>query len=169
MGQPRPPLHLFVSFQTHITIFSTNRYVRKCPSSIQCRDSNTWPLEHESPPLTTRPGLSPMCLFFFSSPTLHFWKILFLISFYFNFGQSNFTSSLFRFFESVFVSFQFEECTTTTTTTTTTFAKVGEVFKNKLFNLKASLKPSICTFNLSTFHLGIPYHWNLLYVHYNDS
>ena len=31
--------------------------VKKCPSSIQCRDSNTWPLENESPPITTRPGL----------------------------------------------------------------------------------------------------------------
>ena len=27
--------------------------------SIQCRDSNSRPLEHESPPITTRPGLLP--------------------------------------------------------------------------------------------------------------
>ena len=31
------------------------------PSSIQCRDSNSRPLEHESPPITTRPVLPPMC------------------------------------------------------------------------------------------------------------
>ena len=34
-------------------------FVKKCPSSIQCRDSNPRPLEHESPPITTRPGLPP--------------------------------------------------------------------------------------------------------------
>ena len=28
-----------------------------CPSSIQHQDSNPQPLEHESPPITTRPGL----------------------------------------------------------------------------------------------------------------
>ena len=63
MGQPRPLFHLFSSFQTCITNFTnftTNRYVKKCPSSIQCRDSNSQPLEHESPPITTRPGLLPM-------------------------------------------------------------------------------------------------------------
>ena len=30
-----------------------------CPSSIRCRDSNPRPLECESPPITTRPGLPP--------------------------------------------------------------------------------------------------------------
>ena len=29
----------------------------KCPSSIRCRDSNPQPSEHESPPITTRPGI----------------------------------------------------------------------------------------------------------------
>ena len=57
MGQPRPLFHLFLSFQTHITIFTTNRYVKKCPSNIWCQDSNSWPLAHESPPITTGPGL----------------------------------------------------------------------------------------------------------------
>ena len=28
-----------------------------CPSSIRSWDSNSRPLEHESPPITTRPGL----------------------------------------------------------------------------------------------------------------
>ena len=58
IGQPRPLFHLFSSFQTQITIFTTNK-CEKCPSSIRCRDSNTQPLAHESPPITTRPGLLP--------------------------------------------------------------------------------------------------------------
>ena len=33
--------------------------VKKCPSSIQCRDLNPRPFEHESSPITTRPGLPP--------------------------------------------------------------------------------------------------------------
>ena len=31
--------------------------VKKCPSSLRCWDSNSHPLESESPPITTRPGL----------------------------------------------------------------------------------------------------------------
>ena len=57
MGQPWPLFSLFSSFQTHITIFTTNRYVKKCPCSIQSRYSNSQPLEHDSSPITTRPGL----------------------------------------------------------------------------------------------------------------
>ena len=34
--------------------------VKKCPSSIRCWDLNPQPLEHESPPLTIRPGLPPI-------------------------------------------------------------------------------------------------------------
>ena len=33
--------------------------MKKCPPSIQCWDWNSQPLEHESPPITTRPGLPP--------------------------------------------------------------------------------------------------------------
>ena len=33
--------------------------VKKCLSIIWCRDSNPRPLEHESPSITTRPGLPP--------------------------------------------------------------------------------------------------------------
>ena len=33
--------------------------VKKCPSSIRCRDSNPGPSEYESPTITTRPGLLP--------------------------------------------------------------------------------------------------------------
>ena len=46
----------FWSFQTNITIFTTN-ICEKCPSSIWCRDLNPRPLECESLPITTRPGL----------------------------------------------------------------------------------------------------------------
>ena len=34
--------------------------VKICPSSILCQDSNSQPLERESPPMTTRPGLPPL-------------------------------------------------------------------------------------------------------------
>ena len=34
-------------------------YVNKCPSSIQCWDANPQPLERESLPITTGPGLPP--------------------------------------------------------------------------------------------------------------
>ena len=50
--------HLFSSFHTHISNFTTNK-CEKCPSSIWCRDSNSRPFEHESPPITTRAGLPP--------------------------------------------------------------------------------------------------------------
>ena len=31
--------------------------MKKYPASIRCRESNPQPLEHESPPMTTRTGL----------------------------------------------------------------------------------------------------------------
>ena len=43
-------------------------YVKKCPSSIWCWDSNPWPSECESIPITTTPGLPP-----FFKNCLHFW------------------------------------------------------------------------------------------------
>ena len=46
---------LFSSFQTNITIITTNQ-CEKWPSGIWCWDSNPQPLEHESSPITTRPG-----------------------------------------------------------------------------------------------------------------
>ena len=49
----------FWPFQTNIIIiFTTNIW----PSSIQWRDSNPQPSEHEHPPITTRPGLPLNCL-----------------------------------------------------------------------------------------------------------
>ena len=51
-------------FKKHITILTTNK-CKKCPSSIWCRDSNSRPLEHESAPITTRPGFPPKNDFMF--------------------------------------------------------------------------------------------------------
>ena len=47
---------IFSLFQTNNTILTTNQ-CEKCPSSIQCKDSNPQPLKHELSPITTRPGL----------------------------------------------------------------------------------------------------------------
>ena len=55
------PASLFIyfhSFQTNNTIFTTNQ-CEKCPSSKWLWDSNPRPLEHESSPITTKPGLPP--------------------------------------------------------------------------------------------------------------
>ena len=50
----------FRSFQTNNTILTTNQCEKmSCPSSIRHWDSNPRPLECESPPITTRPGLPP--------------------------------------------------------------------------------------------------------------
>ena len=63
MGQPWPLfLSLFSSFQTYITIFTTNKW-GKCPSSKWRWDLNPQTLEHESPPITTWPGLPPETIF----------------------------------------------------------------------------------------------------------
>ena len=58
MGRPRPLFRLFSSYQhTHY------KFYNKCPCSILCWDSNSWPLEHESPSITTRPGLPQQNMF----------------------------------------------------------------------------------------------------------
>ena len=57
--------HFFIyfwSFQTNITIFTT-KICEKCPSSIWCQDSKPQPLECESLPIMTRPGLPPLINF----------------------------------------------------------------------------------------------------------
>ena len=51
-------LPTFVILHTSKFLQQTN--VNKCPSSIQCRDSNSRPLQHESHPIITRPGLPPL-------------------------------------------------------------------------------------------------------------
>ena len=61
MGQPRPLFNLFSVFFKQTSLqFLQQMYVKKCPSSIRCRDSNPQPLECESFPITTRPGLPPI-------------------------------------------------------------------------------------------------------------
>ena len=65
MGQTRPIFFFFWVFQTNSTIFTTNQCEKMaCPSRIRCRDSNPRPLDHESSPITTGPGLPPMFVFF---------------------------------------------------------------------------------------------------------
>ena len=65
MGQTRPLFRFYFRlFQTN-NYNSYNKYMWKMwwPSSIQCRASNPWPSGHESPPITTRPGLPRFCYF----------------------------------------------------------------------------------------------------------
>ena len=53
-------LVIFGLFQSNNTIFITNQCEKmSCPSNIRCRYSNPRPLECDSPPITTRPGLPP--------------------------------------------------------------------------------------------------------------
>ena len=60
LNGPSPAYFLF------IFVFSNNHYnftttkCEKCPYGSRCRDSNPRPSEHESPPVTTRPGLPPI-------------------------------------------------------------------------------------------------------------
>ena len=50
---------LFSVFFKQTLQFLQQINVKKCPSSIRRRDSNPRPFEHESSPITTRPGLPP--------------------------------------------------------------------------------------------------------------
>ena len=56
--------------------------VKQCPSNIQCWDSNSHTLEHESRPITTRPGLPPNLTLLFSlkyvgtPSTLLCWQVI---------------------------------------------------------------------------------------------
>ena len=60
MGQTRPLFRLFLVFSNKQYIFYTKSMLKmSCPSSIRRWDSNPRPLERESPPITTRPGLPP--------------------------------------------------------------------------------------------------------------
>ena len=49
----------FWSFQTAVQ-FLLQLNVKKDPSSMQCQDSNSQPLDHQSLAMTTRPGLTPI-------------------------------------------------------------------------------------------------------------
>ena len=62
MGQTRPLFRLFLlSSNKHYDFCNKWMWkMSKCPSSIQRRDQNPQPFEHESSPTTTRPGLQCM-------------------------------------------------------------------------------------------------------------
>ena len=62
MGHPRPLFPLFSSFQTNITIFTTNK-CEKYPSRIRRWDLNPQPLEQESHPMTTRSFLDILIMY----------------------------------------------------------------------------------------------------------
>ena len=70
----------FWSFQANNTMFTTNQCEKlsKCPSSIQCQDSNPQPYKYESSPITTRPGLPP--LQFLASSIVICGQVLYCIS-----------------------------------------------------------------------------------------
>ena len=58
----------FVYFRSFSNKHYYNFYNRlmwkmSCPSSIRHRDSNPWSLDHEPPPITTRPGLPPWSIY----------------------------------------------------------------------------------------------------------
>ena len=57
MGTPQPLLSFIFGHFKQISSQFLQQICEKCPSSIWCRDSKPLPLEHESPPMTTRPGL----------------------------------------------------------------------------------------------------------------
>ena len=60
MGQAWPLLlFIFGLFKQTPLQFLQRIHVKKFPCSMRCRDSNPQPSEHESPPITTRPGLPP--------------------------------------------------------------------------------------------------------------
>ena len=65
----------FWSFQTNNTIFKTIQ-CENVTSSLRCADLNPQPLEHESSPITNRPGLPPnnvfLNLFMYANLTYYF-------------------------------------------------------------------------------------------------
>ena len=54
------PSRDFSFFRLFKQTFLQKINVENFPSSIQCCDLNLQPLEHEYPPITTRPGLAPI-------------------------------------------------------------------------------------------------------------
>ena len=53
MDHPWPLYHYFRLFKHTLQFFATYK-CEKSPSSIRCWDSNSQPLQHDSPPITTR-------------------------------------------------------------------------------------------------------------------
>ena len=66
MGQPRPLLSFIFGIFKQTSLQNLQQInAKKCPSSIRCQDLNPWSLEHESPPISTRPGLPPNIAYFY--------------------------------------------------------------------------------------------------------
>ena len=81
MGQPQPLFRLFLVFSNkQYDIYKKSMWkMSKCPSSIQHPDSNPQPFEHESSPITTRPGLHPFMAYFCSKDWTENWFLTTLI------------------------------------------------------------------------------------------
>ena len=58
-NEPSPASFCFLRLFKQALQFLQQINVKKCQSSIGCWDSNPQPLEHDSSPITTRPGLPP--------------------------------------------------------------------------------------------------------------
>ena len=64
-GRPRHLFHSFLDFSNKQYDFKNKSMWKiSCPTSALRRDSNSWPLEHESSPMTTRPQLPPQTFIF---------------------------------------------------------------------------------------------------------
>ena len=63
MGQPRPLFHLFSSFQINITIFIADIYGKMSIKYMELGFKLTT-FEHDTPPMTNRPGLPPTYVLF---------------------------------------------------------------------------------------------------------
>ena len=60
MNLPRVHFHLYAAFSHKHYNFCNNLMCTKYPFSKRYWDSNPQPFDHESPPITTRPGLPPL-------------------------------------------------------------------------------------------------------------
>ena len=67
MGHSQPLFRLFSFFQTNISIFTTNICEKMSIQQVRCWQSNSQHSVHESPPITTRPGLPPLHKFVFDA------------------------------------------------------------------------------------------------------
>ena len=71
--------HLLLVFSNKYHCNFKIKYIQKCPFTIQSWDLNPRPLEHESPPITTRPELLPNIFFKWAIPGLFFFIFVFSI------------------------------------------------------------------------------------------
>ena len=76
LANPGPCFIYFRLFKQTSLQYLQQINVKKCPSRIWCWDSNSLPLEHESLPITTRPGLPPtLNSFYYSDPSSAFFRL----------------------------------------------------------------------------------------------